>query len=234
MGSGGVFARRKMANADELVLPHRAQVIDYDNTAVDRVEPPQDEDKNKPLGQYLEEQLQGTHYTIRAVYEHIKGKEQQIMEEAYGVKLTERFKRIIDTHLEQLDPEQKQSMRAVCSAVNWAQNEYITQAREEKELRVKMGASDPPELQDKCVPIPEWQECGCYQYSLYRIIKTAYAYAMDQLNNGLSVFVYGTDQDRAIKNLEKTLRTKEAKEPSSDPPPDLCGDEQEGIIDVPF
>ncbi|WP_285658453.1 hypothetical protein, partial [Helicobacter bizzozeronii] len=183
---------------DELTLPHKAQVIQYDHTAVDRVKPPQGEDKDKPLGQYLEEQLQGTHYTIRAVYEHIKGKEQQIMEEAYGVKLTERFKRIIDEHLGQLDPEQKKSMRAVCSAVNRAKKEYLAQAQEEKELRIRMGVSDPPELQGKRVPIPEWQECGCYQYSLYRIIKTAYAYAMDKLNNGLSVFVYESEQDRVL------------------------------------
>ncbi|WP_285658459.1 protein rep, partial [Helicobacter bizzozeronii] len=52
VGSGGVFARRNMANADELTLPHKAQVIQYDHTAVDRVKPPQGEDKDKPLGQY--------------------------------------------------------------------------------------------------------------------------------------------------------------------------------------
>ncbi|BCZ20070.1 hypothetical protein NHP190012_17120 (plasmid) [Helicobacter sp. NHP19-012] len=203
-GSGGIFARCKLEQIGIDSPPEQARIIHYDADPVEqlKLKPPKGKDKKKTLGQRIHEQIEHSNCHIEPPQTALKGNEQALIEQAWGGELSYELICRINDKLDYLDTSQQADKKQVLQAVNQAIQEYkehwYSKKRRTFEATPEFGAIS-AHIEAKTAQKPT------FQYCVWALCKTAYAYATDKLNNGLSVFCDEHEQEKAIGALTAKL-----------------------------
>ncbi|GMB95329.1 hypothetical protein NHP21011_14320 [Helicobacter heilmannii] len=199
-GSGGIFARCKLEQIGIDSPPEQARIIRYDAKPAEqlKLEPPKGKDKKKTLGQRIHEQIEHSNCHIEPPQTALKGNEQALIEQAWGGELSYELICRINDILDQLDTSQQADKKQVLQAVNLA----IQQYKDHWYMRKRKTFEATPEFEtiSGFIGLKTAQK-PTFQYCMWALCKTAYAYAMDKLNNGLSVFSDEQEQEKAIGAL---------------------------------
>ncbi|WP_158654127.1 protein rep, partial [Helicobacter ailurogastricus] len=195
-GSGGVFARCKLEQIGIDSPPEQAHIIRYDAKPAEQLRAPKGKDRKKHLAEYIHEQIGHSNCTLEPPQTALKGNEYALIKQAYGVELTDELTCKINEALESLDTSQQADKKEVFKAVNGAIQAYKDTFE---------GKDEDGDYMNFARDCPEFIDRDCYAYSMWALCKTAYAYATDKLNNGLSVFCDEHEQEKAIGALTAKL-----------------------------
>ncbi|WP_158652247.1 protein rep [Helicobacter bizzozeronii] len=209
-GSGGVFAKCKLEQIGIDTPPDQARIIHYEAKPAEQLKSPKGKDKKKHLAEYIHEQIGHSNCTLEPVQTNLKGNELALIEQAWGGKYDAfsyelRYK--IDRAIDSLDTSQQADKKQVFKAINEAIKAYRDSWYESE----KRTFTESPEFQviahniGKGFSHPMFAEVGAkqatFQYCMWVLCKTAYAYGLDKLNNGLSIFCDECEQEKSIHAL---------------------------------